>query len=305
MSKLTIKNPYGDKIIFESGGKPFRLISRNDFGNIEYSLKTEKGFLQRGVSVVSKSMQSKIQPIELAILSNSYSDLKKRLKQISNLFEPEYHNTDDLTPFTLEYEDENKFSEIKVMRAFLRSSPTLKDKPDESIKYYQKMLTTFLLPEPVWKSKYYSEELLTTQEDLFVWPVSIQDGYTFGSISQGGVEISNDGNLSSSLIVEFKGPATNPMLENLTYGESLKLNYTLETGDTAIIDTSYNEPRLLITKADGTEIKAFKYIIPEHSDLNMRIRRGINEIKFSSDDTTAVEAVIKWYRNYTTPFGGE
>lgn len=296
MEKLTITNAYGDSITFEQGVSGYMLISRGDFGAIQVLNSSETGFQQRGITVNQKRYGSKPWSLVLGIKGATQTDANNRINKILRLFEIEYTETGDITPLTAKFEKTG--FKPKVAKCFVTSTPTIDNTRANAVGGFQRMLINLLLPEPVWKDEDYTELLLESIINSFEFAIDLSDSFEFGEVSDTGVEVDYQGDISADLIIEFQGLATNPILENDTYSQSLKLLTTITDGTSAIIDTSYENPRVEIN-----DVSAFQYIDPANSDLNMTLRRGTNLMKFSTDDTSPVVAVLKYKKTYLTPLG--
>ena len=296
MEKLTIINAYGDSIIFEQGTHGYMLISRGDFGGVQVINSIEPGFQQRGITINQKRYGSKPLAVVLGVMGVSKADCNSRVNRILSLFEAEYISESDRTPLTIKFEKTGFIP--KVAKAFIEFTPTIDNIKENAVGYFQRMLVNLILPEPVWKDEDYTELLLESIINSFEFAIDLSDSFEFGEVSDTGVEVDYQGDISADLIIEFQGLATNPILENDTYSQSLKLLTTISDGTSAIIDTSYENPRVEI---DG--VKAFDKIDALNSDLNMTLRRGVNLIKFSTDDTSPVIAVLKYKKTYLTPLG--
>lgn len=300
MEKITIINPYGTSITFEQGAKEFMLISRGDLGGIQSILNTDTGYLQRGTTVTQKRYGSKTLNLTLGIKSNV--DFKSKIRRVVRLFEGEYDNPNDLTKFTIIFKKTGYTT--KRTYGYLQITPSFQNNMENARVNYQRSFCSFLLPEPVWFGNSTLSESLSTKTNLFEFPLDITTDYEFSQIEAEGIDIFNGGDVRTSLVIEFEGVATNPIIQNTTYGESLKLLTTVASGDTVTIDTSYEEPKVEI-ESGGVTTNAFQYIDPNNSDLNMTLRRGTNTMSFTSDDTSPAVARIYYREKYLTPFSGD
>ena len=296
MEKITITNPYGDSLTFEQGASGYMLISRGSFGGVQVLNSEEMGYLQRGSSLSQKKYASKAWPIVLGIKGVNSDDLRSRLSNVEKLFDAEYNTRADLTPFTVKFEKTGYVP--KVAKCYLSSSVDISNSQENNRGSYQRLFVSFWMPEPIWQDENYTEILLENVINSFEFAIDITDTFEFGEIQAEGVDVIYDGRLPASLIIEFQGLATNPLLENVTYGESLKLLTTIASGSSAIINTDYNNPQVEI---DGVD--SFSYIDSSNSDLDMLLRRGVNNIKLSTDDTSPAVAKIKFKKTYLTPLG--
>ena len=303
MGKITITNAYGDKIVLDDGTNGFKLLRTGDLGGVEVVNTTEKGYLQRGTTVTQKNLGSKLLAFTFATIQTSHATFKEEMRKVTKFFEPEYAGGADLSKFTIEYENTNYESKPKQIRAYLRKGPTMGDEPDNHTPFFQRMLVTFLAPQPGWKDILNSTLSLTTFINGLIYPIDITDSFVFGEITEGGVDIIYDGNISTSVIIEFQGPATNPEIINSTTGQSLKLLTTLTSAQSVRIDTDYENPEVKIIEA-GVETNGFEFIDPNNSDLDTRIVRGTNTFEFNTDDTVPATATLTYKKVFLSPYGG-
>lgn len=93
----------------------------------------------------------------------------------------------------------------------------------------------------------------------------------------------NDSDTDLPVKIRYFGPVTNPVITNETTGESIKVNRTLELGDTLEINTKDGEQTVNIIKANGTIENVFHWIDLEHRDF-FKLIIGKNIISYSGDD---------------------
>lgn len=298
--ELKIINPYGDEIHLMPQNE-YHLLNFGDVGGLEYNIVTSKGYLQRGISVTQKTLGSKLWGITIGITGTTETSYLSKRAALCRFFDGEYLSVDNLEMFKLQYSRTGLVP--KEIEAHLRKGPSQASDPENRTSRFQRSMVTFMLPEPLWQDQEETSILLESQVDLFEFPIEFSDTFEFGQVSDGGVEINNTGDVSTPIIIEFEGLSTNPVIENLTYGEKLKLNKTLAAGDQIIMNTDYRNPRLVIVSS-GVEENAFKYVDPTFNDFGITLRRGINEIKYSSDDTSRTTALLKYRRKWLSPYSG-
>jgi len=303
MRKITITNLYGDKIVLDDGTNGFKLLRTGDLGGVEVDNVTEKGYLQRGTTVTQKTISSKLLSFTFAVIRDTRLNFKEAMEKVTRFFEPEYNGADDLSKFNIEYYNSDYNSEPKAIMAYLRQGPTMRDESGEHTPTFQRMLVTFLAPQPGWKDILNSTLSLTTFINGLIYPIDITDSFVFGEITEGGVDVIYDGDISTSVIIEFQGPATNPEIINSTTGQSLKLLTTLTSAQSVRIDTDYENPEVKIIEA-GVETNGFEFIDPNNSDLDTRIVRGTNTFEFNTDDTAPATATLTYKKVFLSPYGG-
>lgn len=106
-----------------------------------------------------------------------------------------------------------------------------------------------------------------------------------GSGSSGTVVIVNDGSIGTLPVVRFTGPVTNPFIENVTTDKTLRLAYTLLTGE--FIDVDFAEATVLL---GGTASRYYA----KSGDF-FELIPGDNEVRFGADAyDAAASATVDW-----------
>lgn len=115
---------------------------------------------------------------------------------------------------------------------------------------------------------------------------------------QGSKQIfTNLGDVPTPVTILFKGPATNPVVTNLTTGEFIKINRTLADGDTLTVNTAFGNKRVEITDSEGNVTNAFNWIDQASTFWNLEV--GDNEIEYSADSGQENAIVsITWQNLY-------
>lgn len=108
----------------------------------------------------------------------------------------------------------------------------------------------------------------------------------------------NDSDTDLPVKIKYFGPVTNPAITNETTGETIKVNKTLEEGDTLEINTEDGEQTVNIIKADGTVENVFHWIDLQNRDF-FKLIIGKNIISYSGDDEShsgsiEIEFSRKW-----------
>ena len=109
----------------------------------------------------------------------------------------------------------------------------------------------------------------------------------FGDVAEGGaIYANNEGNWPADLLIRIDGPATNPRVENVTTGETLEMDFTLEAGDYLVFDTA--ERTVLL---NGT---ASRYSYLTNDSSWFRLQPGSNEISFRATTSSAATLTVAW-----------
>lgn len=296
MEKITLTNQFGDSLTFSDYDPAFNWTFKGDLGSIPIAISTEKGYLQRGTSVIQKTISSKTFVFGVEVRGISLTAFKTNMKLFSRFFDPEGEE------MTLKYEN-TRVAGSKYMTVHVSSTPSILRNRSNHGRLSQRFVLNLFAPIPVWEDESMTETLLESQVDAFVFPIDISDAFIFAEVNDAGVEIDYEGDISTSIIIEFAGLSTNPSIENVTYSEKILLNKTIADGDGFRINTDYNNTEV-VEIISGVESGAFASVDPTYNSLNMTLRRGINLIKYTSDDTSRTSAVLKYKNKWLTPYSG-
>ena len=129
-----------------------------------------------------------------------------------------------------------------------------------------------------------------TRDDIATWigglefPVEIVPGWEIGYRQPSLiVNVYNDGDVQAGIRVEFRaiGVVKNPALLNVDTQEFIKLNYTMEAGDTLTVSTGYGEKEVTL-KHGGIVTDAFRYLDVDSSYLQLSV--GDNLFRYSAEE---------------------
>lgn len=258
MQKVTFTNSRGDSIeLYQS---PFFLNKIEGLGDVNVDVQKQKAPGQDGSTYIDALFEERHIPLEVVILE----DLLVNRQYISKVFNPK------LGEGTLTYQNDIVTRSISAIPEHV---PTFEDvRPRKT----QMVVIDLICMNPFWKSDDVTEE--PTFESLFQFP--------FEGVFQMGIQrdqriITNDGDTPSPIYVEFYGPATNPIITNVTTGEFIKVNRTLAEGEYMRIDTTNGNKSVEFVSPDGLVTNVFNWI-----DLNssfFKLVVGDNDIQYSAD----------------------
>ena len=147
-------------------------------------------------------------------------------------------------------------------------------------------------PDAFFEDSEYIVSELTSWEGGFTCPTS----FPFACRHRGNpnATVINNGHVPAEMIIEFKGAATNPMIQNRTTGKFVKVNTTLTADQTLIVDTNENKPTVKIQ--DGSTLTNAYNLISYLSDFGMNLSVGENILKYSSDNFEQINNVVVKYK---------
>lgn len=110
---------------------------------------------------------------------------------------------------------------------------------------------------------------------------------TYGlETGDGRVSVSNVGNTSAPWVAVIVGPAINPIVENVTTGEAIKLNIVLADGEWLVVDSAARTIML-----NGT---ASRYSALDQTSRWWLLRPGLTEVSFRASTFTSATMTITW-----------
>jgi len=121
----------------------------------------------------------------------------------------------------------------------------------------------------------------TLEFPLFQWPEWGLDWPEWGndfSMAENEMQVSNTGDVPGDAIIRFIGPAVTPRIDNLTTGEFMEVNRTIEEGETLEINSATG--RVDIIDVEGNRHNAFNYVTDDSRLI--KLAPGVNNIEFSS-----------------------
>src|SRR5690606_29914750 len=125
-----------------------------------------------------------------------------------------------LGPGTLVYENGETKREIQAVS---ESVPVFPSGTDNRGNTYQRGLISLLCPSPFWLDNFTSGEQMSYLMGGLKFPLRLGT-----SFSQRGFKkkLVNVGDVATPVKIEFKGPATNPVVYNRTTGEFIRVRRT-------------------------------------------------------------------------------
>lgn len=282
MEKLTFTNANGESITFEKKA-PFLLQRIEGTGATEIEDQSQKAPYQDGETPIDSSLDPRFIPIQFALLGSDEKDVYRKRRTIQRVCNPK------LGEGVLKHEHPGGINEIKTK---IDSGPTFPAGKDNRGIQFQTGLLTFKCHSPFWLDSFDTSEPLEAWIGLFKFPLTFP--MKFGRKGESKI-LQNDGDVSTPVMIEFTGPATNPQITNKTTNEFIKVNRSLLTGETLVINTAFGNKRVDIMNGDGTSTNVFNWI-----DVNstfFSLIPGENEIEYTADSGADSAAVKLTYRN--------
>lgn len=91
------------------------------------------------------------------------------------------------------------------------------------------------------------------------WHLPLQFPMDFGGVGT-IVTITNPGDTPSPCTIELRGKLVDPVITNMTTGESIAVRRTVETGEVLKVSTAFGNKRVTLVDAYGMETNAMHYV---------------------------------------------
>jgi hypothetical protein len=209
--------------------KPYILTNVMGIGELDAELVMQTSPIQDGSNFERASLQSRIMSFEVGVMGDTKDEVYKHRQHLAKVFNPKLG--EGVLMVTIG-------EESKEIRVVADGTPTF---IEESGRRYHLATINLIAPDPYWLSVAESEEQLLSWIGEFRFPLRFPT--KFGR--QGDTKtVTNDGDVEAPITIYFKGPALNPVVRNLTTGESIKVNRRLLEGERLRITTGFGNKRV-------------------------------------------------------------
>lgn len=279
--KLEFINARGESI--ELYGRPFRLISVIGLGEVEGEVQMQRAPFQDGASYIDSALQPRYLEIELKIYGQDNLDTEIKRRRLTSMFNPR------LGEGTLRYIGDSGIREINVVASSLPHYP---DGLENRTATYQRALVYLVAPDPHWKDETEENHKLEDFVGSFRFPFTLPTRFSVRGDSK---VLANNGDVTTPIEVEFRGPVTNPKITNQSTGEFIRINRAIPIGYKLLLNTSFGNKRVEIVAPDGTVTNAFHYVDLQSTFFDLDI--GDNRISFDSESGNP-EVYIRYKHRY-------
>ncbi|PWW37403.1 MULTISPECIES: phage tail family protein [Paenibacillus] len=282
METVLFINSQGEKF-FLGTSKPFYLKTIDGIAGVPSNLLSTKSPYQDGTSFVDMMLADR--PISMVggIIAKNQYELYKYRREITRILNPK------LGLGTLIYT--NPYRNYAI-QAVAEGAPQFNDR----IVVNQPFTINLVCPDPYFTDVEPQEQALRYESGGFRFPLHLPT--QFAKLGFTG-SFSNDGDVSTPVEIQYKGPALNPIITNETTGEFIKVNYNLTSSDVLIINTAFGKKRVEILNNDGTRTNVFHWI--DLSSTFFQLIPGENILKYGSEregDVVSAVVTILWNNRY-------
>lgn len=269
IEKLTYTNERGESIVF-SHASVFHTNEVNGLSDVRNEIYSINSMGQDGDTYLGNRIESREIEIVGSIKERDKDRMRDYRRQINRVFNPQYAAT-----LTYEYGDFKRVIDCKVDNAPVFSRKVI----------FQDFTIQLLCLNPFWRKESKARDDIATWIGGLIFPVEIpleegwQIGYRQPSLI---VNVYNDGDVQAGIRVEFRalGVVQNPQLLNVNTQEFIKLNITMQAGDTLSVSTGYGEKEVTL-KRGGATTDAFRYLDVDSSYLQLSV--GDNLFRYAAE----------------------
>ena len=254
-------NELGESVVF-SNRPPFILQNIEGLGDVDVNVQMQKAPYQDGEIYIDSLLAARPIRLEVSIVGQNVDELRRYLSKVTN---PKISGV-------LRYEDDSVICEIECIAEHVPQYSTRN-------KNQQVAVIDLLAPDPYWRSPEVMTEPLAAFLPRFRFPFRFP--VVFGERGSQAT-LYNDGDVPCPIEIEFNGPAQLPIIRNVTTGEFIRVEKSLNVGEKLIINTSHGrERKVIVDKGNGEIENAFHYIDIWESTL-FQLAVGENVIEYDA-----------------------
>lgn len=261
MYSVVFESDNGEKYVF---GKAGDTMFDMDLGSgVPVNIGTSQGFSQIGETMQSRTVSGRT----ITVTGTVYRDVQNRKKSMRKI----------ISPFSC---GRLVFGGEYYTRVFVKNSPTF-----STVKNDGRFSMQFFAPFPFFYSVNSQFSEIGSVKPMFVFPVNYATPHKFGERSASRYkDIFNDGDVKVpfSVYLKSEGTSTNIVISNLTTFKMLKINGTLQSGESINIYRDNDNVLRAELISDGAKSDVI-HLIDESSDL-FELEVGDNLISVNDDE---------------------
>lgn len=282
MQKLIYTNSRGDSVTI-GHNPPFQLASIEGMGDLDADIQSSKAPYQDGTTYLDTLLNERNISIGLRIEAKSIEKLYELRRNIASIFNPKF----GLGQLRYEYP-----GGVKVIEAVSDHVPSFPSGKSNRGPLFQRSMIDLVCPDPYWRDVESISEPMRAIIPGFSFPLKFP--VEFGT--EGSSQVyENVGDVPAPVLIEFRGPATNPRVINETTGEFIQLNRVLGPEDRLFIDTSIGNKTVEIVDISGNRTNVFNWLDVNSTLFDLEL--GENKITYLADDGRENAIVQITYQN--------
>lgn len=248
------------------------LLESIDWGVVQSGRQTYKFVNQIGVYVTGVTLESRAPTLVGWVIGKTHDDLKRRKRFLNNFINPFY-------PLDIVYED---YKLTAIPETSIMYGNTFEQNNDVMCKF----MVNFFCADPMFYNKDKSTLVIADWGPKFHFPMEIpeDEGIIMGLRTPSVIfEAVNGGATECGAVFTFiaQGTVVKPEIILINKQQLIKLNYTMQAGDTIIVSTVENNKTVVKTQGD-VSVNAFNLIDFENSTF-FSLSVGTNFIRYNAE----------------------
>lgn len=278
METMTFTNSKGQSVALGNDA-PFVLVKTEGTGEVRTDIQSQKSPQQDGVSYLDNTLEPRVLSAEIMILGNGINEIARYRKKLTQVFNPK------LGPGQLTYQLGDVEREIEAISELSPVFPNAGDFKD----CMQPGLIQLFCSSPFWLDTYFEDQEMSYVSGGIKFGLILPTAFSHRGYKRYAV---NEGDVLTPVTIEFRGPATNPAINNLTTRESIIVNRELRENDVLTISTAFGQKYVKINDEN-----AFHYI--DLDSVFWGLVPGENILSYeSNNDSIKTRVMVKWRNRY-------
>ena len=282
MEKIVFTNALGQSLTF-GRTRPYILQYVDGAGGLEAEIQMQKAPFQDGQTYIDTLVDTRVISLEVAIVGADYQEVYQRRSEMLKIMSPKLGRGELVYYYP---------GGAKRIVCAVESAPVFPTGGDNKTRGYQKTILTLRCPLPFFtdlvRETIKLEDFVSNFRFPFKFPVYFATRGDFFIIN-------NTGDVPAPISVEFRGPAENPRITNVSTGEYIQVNKTLVAGEKLLINTEFGNKSVRYRDVNGIETNAFGLIDLGSTFFDLELRE--NEISFISDSGSP-EVYVSYRQRY-------
>ncbi|AGL03663.1 phage tail family protein [Desulfoscipio gibsoniae] len=280
MDRIVITNQKGESITLGNQA-PYFLETIDGVGEVPVAIESQKAPKQDGSTYLDNMLDNRAISIEGTIITKIdpafVLEARRKMQRVLN---------PKLGEVTITYHQRDQVREIKGLA---ETTPVFPGGQGSKGLYYQKFLLHLLCHQPFWLDTFYESREMSYLMGGIKFKLILPTVFSYRGFKRRAV---NEGDVATPVEIEFKGPATNPTVNNLTTGEFIKVNRELGEEDVLTINTAFGQKYVRINGQN-----AFHYI--DLDSVFWQLVPGENTLSYrSNNDSIKTRVTVKWKNRY-------
>lgn len=277
---IVITNKNGESITL-GNQSPYFLETIDGVGEVTVTLESQKAPKLDGSTYLGNVLDNRAISIEGTIITkgdpNAVLAARRLMQRVLN---------PKLDAVTITYHQGNQVKEIV---GIAETTPVFPSGQGSKGLYYQKFLLHLICHEPFWLDTYFESREMSYLMGGVQFRLRLPTLFSYRGFKRRAI---NGGDVAAPVEIEFKGPAVNPTVSNLTTGEFITVNRELAEDDVLTINTAFGKKHVRINGRN-----AFHYI--DLDSAFWQLRPGENTLSYqSNNDSVKTKVIVKWKNRY-------